>query len=178
METDSLSEGLEDDCVVFDLLMLVLEAVVIVQPAPVVDFLTSETDTKALDLLMTFLRVVGAFVVRLVSEATLLPGSLEPEYKDVPETLLEFEWLASALERPIGWVSIVETVVSTALQPIEVSIITKTAIHALIRSLLKNMLSSSCQRFICYEQRNETYIIQIAVIETERNHFSLSFFAA
>ncbi len=134
-----MSERLEDGRVVVDLLMLVLEAVVVVRLTVVVDFLGLETDTEPLDLSVIFLRVVGALVIRLVSEVILLPGL---EYKDVPETLLEFEWLTSVLERPAGWVSIVETVVSTALQPIEASIIAKTKIHALIRFLLKNIVSS------------------------------------
>ena len=134
-----MSERLEDGRVVVDLLMLVLEAVVVVRLTVVVDFLGLETDEEPLDLSVIFLRVVGALVIRLVSEVILLPGL---EYKDVPETLLEFEWLTSVLERPAGWVSIVETVVSTALQPIEASIIAKTKIHALIRFLLKNIVSS------------------------------------
>ena len=109
-----MSERLEDGRVVVDLLMLVLEAVVVVRLTVVVDFLGLETDTEPLDLSVIFLRVVGALVIRLVSEVILLPGL---EYKDVLETLL------AVLERPVGWVSIVETAVSTALQPIEASII-------------------------------------------------------
>jgi hypothetical protein len=133
LETVEVSERLEDGRVVVDLLMLVLEAVVVVRLTVVVDFLGLETDTEPLDLSVIFLRVVGALVIRLVSEVILLPGL---EYKDVLETLL------AVLERPVGWVSIVETAVSTALQPIEASIIAKTKIHALIRFLLKNIVSS------------------------------------